>query len=843
VRAAGEPAPTAAIPPAGPLEVERLSEVAAPHGIEILGPPPEPTIRERHQPLAGAAAGRVHSLPRGCAAMPYAEVAVLAEAPFHQAFTYRVPDGIRVAPGAAVLVPFGRRVLTGVVLAVGEQGAYEGSARAVLAAGEPLLLPHQVELARWLAQRYLAPVSACVALMLPPDAARRLAETVEWLGGPVPGEGLSPADTRLAERLARSGRATVAALRRAFGGGADAAVERLVLAGLARRRLTLPPPAPVGPLPVPSATPPPTLTPAQAEAVAAITVAMERSGPAAFLLFGVTGSGKTEVYLAAVAAARARGRRAIVLVPEIALTPQTVARFAARFPGEVAVSHSGLSSSQRYRQWHEVHAGRATVVVGARSALFLPQPSLGLIVVDEEHEWSYKQQDPPPRYHARDVALKLAALTGAVVVLGSATPDVVSYWRAEQGRYHLLRLPERVGGGDGVATDDAEHHPAREAAPATASLCRPTDGAAPPPGGGPGPGLPSVTVVDLAAELRAGNRGIFSRMLEEALAETLRRGEQAILYLNRRGNASFLLCRDCGYVPRCSGCLVPFTYHAGSASSPGDAGAGGERGERLRCHHCNRQRRVPARCPRCGGARIRFLGLGTQRVEEEVRQRFPGARVLRWDRDSARSAAAHEALLHAFAAHEADVLVGTQMIAKGLDLPRVTLVGVVNADIALHRPDFRAGERAFQLLTQVAGRAGRGERPGRVIIQTYSPRHYAVQAAARHDYEALYRAEIDLRRRAGYPPFGRLARLVFAHTNAAYAQQEARRLAQELDLERRRRGIPGAQVVGPAPALFERLRGRWRWQILLRAADPAELLAAVTLPRGWQVDVDPVTLQ
>ncbi len=751
--------------------------------------------------------------------MPYAEVAVLAEAPFHQAFTYRVPDEMQVAPGAAVLVPFGRRVLTGVALAVSAHSAYEGPARAVLAAGEAVLLPHQVELARWLAHRYLAPIADCVALMLPPDASRRLADTAVWLGGEPP-DGLTPADARLAQRLAASGQATLAALRRAFGGGADAAVERLVAAGLARRHLTLPPPAPVGPVPTPPPAAPPALSPAQADAVAAITAAMERGGPAAFLLFGVTGSGKTEVYLAAVAAARARGRRAVVLVPEIALTPQTVARFAARFPGQVAVSHSGLSGSQRYRQWHEVRAGRAGVVVGARSALFLPQPDLGLIVVDEEHEWSYKQQDPPPRYHARDVALKLADLTGAVVVLGSATPDVVSYWCAERGRYRLLRLPQRVGA--------AATAPGQGEAVAAGSRCRAADGAGEAADDTAGPGLPRVTVVDLAAELRAGHHGIFSRALEEALAQTLRGGEQAILFLNRRGSASFLLCRDCGHVPRCGGCLVPFTYHAGT--------------ERLRCHHCNRQRRVPVQCPRCGGTRIRYLGLGTQRVEEEVKRRFPGVRVLRWDRDTARSGADHAALLDAFVRHEADVLVGTQMIAKGLDLPRVTLVGVVNADVALHRPDFRAGERAFQVLTQVAGRAGRGERPGRVIIQTYSPRHYAVQAAACHDYEALYRAEIELRRRAGYPPFGRLARLVFAHTNAAYAQQEARRLAQELAAERQRRGIPGAQVIGPAPALLERLRGRWRWQIILRAADPVELLSAVTLPRGWQVDVDPVTL-
>jgi primosomal protein N' (replication factor Y) len=741
--------------------------------------------------------------------VPYAEVTVRTDVPFRHAFTYRVPDGLTVAPGDAVLVPFGRQTLPGVVLAVGEHSAYEGEVRDLLLAGERLLLPHQVELARWLAARYLAPIADCVALMLPPELERRLAEMVVWTGAPAPA-GLSSADAHLLERLRLSGHAAPAALRRTFGGAADPAVDRLVAAGVARRLLALLPPRAgagddgetrpaerdgaeaattrrvAGDLPAWSASPP--LTAAQAAAVCAICAALDRGGPAAFLLHGVTGSGKTEVYLAAVAAARARGRRAIVLVPEIALTPQAVDRFRDRFPGAVAVSHSGLTAAERYRQWCAVRAGRAAVVVGARSALFLPQPDPGLIVIDEEHEPSFKQHDPAPRYHARDAALKLAALTGAVVVLGSATPDVVSYHRAARGRYTLLRLPDRVTGS----------------------------------------ALPTVSVVDLAAELRAGNRSIFSRALDEALAATLRAGEQAILYLNRRGSASFVLCRDCGHVPRCGGCLVPLTYHAGA--------------ERLRCHHCNRRRRVPERCPRCNGVRIRYLGLGTQRVEEEVRRRYPTARVLRWDRDTARTAAGHAALLAAFAGREADVLVGTQMIAKGLDLPGVTLVGIVSADVALNLPDFRAGERAFQLLTQVAGRAGRGDRPGRVIIQTYAPHHYAICAAALHDYEALYRAEIALRGRAGYPPFGRLARLVYAHTNAGQAEAEARRLARELLGERARRGVPGVQVIGPAPALHARLRGRWRWQIMLRAADPAELLEAVSLPRGWSVDVDPVSL-
>lgn len=340
--------------------------------------------------------------------------------------------------------------------------------------------------------------------------------------------------------------------------------------------------------------------------------------------------------------------------------------------------------------------------------------------------------------------------------------------------------------------------------------------------------LPSIEIIDLARELKDGNRGIFSRALDAALAQTLERGEQAMLFLNRRGSASFVLCRDCGWVPSCSGCNVPFTVHAA--------------GERLRCHQCNRQKRMPGSCAACGGARVRFFGLGTQRVEAEVKARFPAARVIRWDRDVAKSAADHADILTALEKGEADVVVGTQMLAKGHDLPNVTLVGVVSADIALHMPDYRSGERAYQLLTQVAGRAGRGEKPGRAIVQTYTPEHYAIRAAAAHDYRAMYDAELRVRREAGYPPFGRLTRLIFSHTNAAYAEEEAQRLAAALNEIRAQRGLPGVDVIGPAPAFHARVRGRWRWQIVLRARDPGDLLSAATLKRGWLVDVDPVTL-
>jgi primosomal protein N' (replication factor Y) len=478
-----------------------------------------------------------------------------------------------------------------------------------------------------------------------------------------------------------------------------------------------------------------------------------------------------------------------------------VRRFAERFGGQVAVMHSELSLGEQFDMWHEVRSGKYAVVIGPRSAIFAPQPELGLVIVDEEHEWTYKQQEQPPRYHARKVAQRLCGLTGAVLVLGSATPDVESYQRAQSGSLSLLPLSQRVRP---WATDEGEG-----------------------PDVVPAP-LPEVDVVDLRDELRAGNRSIFSRALAAAMGEALAAGEQVILFLNRRGSAAFVQCRDCGHVPACSGCTVSLTYHGPE--------------KRLVCHHCHRQRRLPSACPQCGSQHIRMMGIGTERVEEEVRLRFPDARTLRWDRDVARGRGSHERILARFLAHEADVLIGTQMVAKGLDMPLVTLVGVVSADVALHLPDFRSGERTFQLLEQVAGRAGRGPSGGRAIIQTYSPDHYALEAAAQHDYAALYRREIEFRRRLGYPPFGRLARLMLSHVSASYAKEEAFRLARLLRWERDRRGVPNLDVVGPAPAFISRLRGRYRWQLLLRGDDPTVLLRALSLPQGWSIDVDPLSL-
>lgn len=583
------------------------------------------------------------------------------------------------------------------------------------------------------------------------------------------------------EELRRLTRATQVALRELESAGlieiAEVEVRRDPLAGRQIER--------TGPLP---------LTPAQAEAHATITGAEPGS---VFLLHGITGSGKTEVYLQALASALERGQRGLVLVPEIALTPQAMARFAGRFPGRVALLHSGLTDAERLDEWRRIRGGAVDVVLGSRSALFAPLDRLGLIVVDEEHEAAYKESRQPA-YHARDAAVRLGALAGAVVVLGSATPSVESWWQTRSGAYQLIELRERAPAG--VADNTAT------------------------------PGLPPVTVVDLRAELRAGNTSILSQPLQEALRATLDRGEQAVLFLNRRGTASSVVCRECGYAVRCPSCDVSMTFHASE--------------RRMLCHYCGRAEPPPQTCPVCRSASIRYFGLGTERVEVAVKRQFPRARVLRWDRDTARTRTVHEELLRAFANREADVLVGTQMIAKGLDLPGVTLVGVVSADIALFLPDFRASERAFQLLTQVAGRAGRGERPGRVLVQTFNPQHFCIQAAAEHDYAAFVAAELAARARYSYPPYRRFVKATFEHHDRYSAQIEATAFAARIERLIRAAHLRDTDVVGPAPAFLERLRGAYRWQLILRSPDPVPLLRALAgeeLPRGWSLDVDPIS--
>jgi primosomal protein N' (replication factor Y) len=808
--------------------------------------------------------------------MRYAEVSVNSPIAQHQTFSYAIPPGLTVEAGQAVLVPFGDKLLQGVVLELTGQPAVEETRDiAGVIEPRPILSPYHVQLARWISDYYLSPLFDAVALMLPPGFERRPLTFVS--ASPLP-EGfdlstLTPEQEHVLKLLGGQEKVSLKKIERALGQKkAQAAVAQLIKRGLAARsyelekikarpriepflRLMVTPeqarneaaalrekgakkqadllefllkqnqPVPWAearksinsnkatadalvnkglvafeqvevrrdPLAGQAVTPTQPLTPtdAQRAALEAINSALAGGKERVFLLRGVTGSGKTEVYLQALAEAVRMGKRGIVLVPEIALTPQTIERFAARFPGRVAVMHSQLSLGEQFDEWQRIRNGDFDVVIGPRSAVFAPQPDLGLIVVDEEHEWSYKQSDKSPRYHARNVALKLAELSGAVVILGSATPDIETYYHARQGDYKLLELPGRVTPRDGTA-------------------------------------LPQVEIVDLKEELKAGVRGLFSRSLAEAISQAVTNDEQVILFLNRRGAATFIQCRGCGFVLRCKRCDVPLTYHLAEES--------------LVCHQCNRRSPVPESCPRCSRRNLKFLGLGTQKLEQEAGYNFPTARLLRWDTDVTRGRYSHNEILSEFRGHQADILIGTQMVAKGLDLPLVTLVGVVSADTALNLPDFRAGERTFQLLSQVAGRAGRGVRGGRVIIQSYTPEHYAIQAAAKHDYTAFYNKEVEYRRQLRNPPFSQLACLTFSHTSDILCQREAERMKRLLSQEIASKGVADIELIGPAPAFIHRRRGRFRWQLILRGRGLAEFLAPIPLPQGWVVDIDPVGL-
>jgi primosomal protein N' (replication factor Y) len=535
------------------------------------------------------------------------------------------------------------------------------------------------------------------------------------------------------------------------------------------------------------------LTAAQAEAVTLVRTALSERRFLPVLLHGVTGSGKTEVYLQAIEIALGQARQALVLVPEIALTPLTARRFLARFGGRVAVLHSGLRGGERYDAWRRIRRGEADIVIGARSAVFAPLPRLGIVVVDEEHDPSYKQEEEP-RYHGRDVAIMRAKLLGAPVILGSATPSLESFERAQGGRYRLVRLPTRI-----------------EARP-----------------------LPRVEVVDLR-RLDGGER-LLSPALCAALRDCLARGEQALLFLNRRGFSTLLLCQECGAATGCPRCSVSLTYHVGR--------------DRLRCHTCDFERRPPERCSECQGSRLRYLGFGTQQIEAAVRERFPRARVARMDRDAAGNWQAAARILEGLEQGAIDILVGTQMIGKGHDVPNVTLVGVVSADMALHLPDFRAGERAFALLTQVVGRAGRGDRPGLAVIQTYNPEHYILRAVQAQDYATLWEAETRLRRAQGLPPYARAVLALLSSPEADAAEKAAAELARLL----REEGIRASVLSGPAPAPRYRVRGRYRWHLLVRGREAGGLHARVReaarrlrtspMARGVRLDldVDPASL-
>lgn len=624
-----------------------------------------------------------------------------------------------------------------------------------------------------------AEVAALAREAKAPGQARLLRALAEAGGGPLPSSEVLPqadATPQTAKKLIADGLVAVETLelrRRPFRFAAGAAV----------------PPMPTG---------------EQTAALEEIKKRLDTRQANTALLYGVTGSGKTEVYLRAIAETRRRKRTALVLVPEIALTAQVVDAFRARIGDKVAVLHSALSLGERRDEWQRIGRGEADVVVGARSAVFAPLNNVGLIVVDEEHENSYKQDQPAPRYHARDVAVARARATGATVLLGSATPAMESFYKAESGEWGFLPLRERA-------------------------LSRP---------------LPSVETVDLREGYQKGQPpSVFSPPLFEAIADRLAKREQTILFLNRRGFAQFILCRDCGYSTRCPHCDVSLTFHA--------------RHFKVVCHHCGYERAAPSQCPQCSGTRIKPFGIGTEKVEQEVKTLFPEARVLRMDRDTTSGKDAHTAILRTFRAGEADILIGTQMVAKGLDFAGVTLVGVVSADTSLNMPDFRASERAFQLLTQVSGRAGRGRKPGHVIVQTFNPEHESVAAAANHDYETFYRREIINRRELGYPPFTRLANIVSQDEDSRAA--ESRLLALAFHLGGSVSPLDGPKisgddaltVLGPAACPLSRLRNKYRWHLLIKCADYDTLrvrlraaFSRLAPPEriGVSVDLDPASL-
>ncbi len=807
--------------------------------------------------------------------------------PIHRTFTYRVAADVAPAPGTRVLVPFRRDERIGWVVGEGSLDDIKGirSVLAVLDDG-PTVPADLLELCRWMAEYYVAPLGITLRAALPSVLCDVSRDYLTILAAPS-GEMRAREQRVMDALLAKTGPQRVRTLRRDLKMGSIWPEIRSLAAKGTLGHETVPPSAPavrtrsvvriihgLGTLSareeafgrarrqreayelleasggvanlthltdeegfsrgvisqleskglvgvfkeeefrdsfaaMPSETPPVLVpTDAQQSALHALTKALDEKSPAPFLLHGITGSGKTLVYIELLREVLARGQTGIVLVPEIALTPQTVSRFRAHFADDVAVLHSRLSDGERYDAWRRLRSGERRIAVGARSALFAPLPNLGVIVVDEEHEGSYKQSDAP-RYLARDLAVVRAQAHGAVCVLGSATPSLESWNNARRGKFRLLRLPERVGGAK----------------------------------------LPIVRVVDLrvvnqqrgSAKRPSRGAGVLSEQLVAAIDERLKREEQVVLLLNRRGYSSFIQCRECGEVEQCLNCSISLTYHRVTG--------------RIVCHHCRFEAVAPSRCPRCGSKDLSYRGLGTEQVERVSVETFPEARIARMDVDTTSGKWAHQRILDRVERREVDILLGTQMIAKGLDFPFVTLVGVVNADVGIHLPDFRASERTFQLLSQVAGRAGRGALSGEVLIQTSLPAHYAIESAVTHDFEGFAERELSEREGPQYPPHVRLINIIvsspdqgLAATGAERGSAWMRRWLSHLAQGRK----TSVELVGPAPAPIERLHGRWRWHFLMRSRSPAALgacaqalISGYSLPAGdvrLALDRDPVAL-
>ncbi|MGH7810073.1 MAG: replication restart helicase PriA [Candidatus Binatia bacterium] len=757
-------------------------------------------------------------------AQKFARVAI--PAPLKQTLIYSVPPCLadQVLPGTRILIPLKQRTMTGVVLELVAETPL-AQTRDIISAldDQPILDRDLLELAHWMARYYLASLGEVLAAMLPPNARRDSKRTVVLKADrPAPDDEICR--QVVAEISRHKGKLGVKTLARQFAGQTmERVLARLESSGVVaiedrlakQRRKTSAPFAPSahGVCAEPSRF---QLTLAQETALRTIGKRFERGGFETFLLHGVTGSGKTEVYLRAMEQACAAGRRSLILTPEISLTPQLLDRVNARFPGKVGVLHSALTAAERWAQWWQVLRGNLDVVIGARSAVFAPIPKLGLIVVDEEHDSSYKQEEGL-RYNGRDVAVMRGKLLDCPVILGSATPALESYENCRQGRYHLLEITQRV-----------EQRP-----------------------------LPTIETIDLRAHYRksdpptpAGHavygadiketvRSLMSNSFVDLLRQNFAAKRQTLIFLNRRGFANFLQCKLCGYVWRCPHCSVTLTLHLKQQS--------------ITCHHCDYRRPTTGLCPECKNESLTAVGTGTEQIEAALQQLVPHARIARMDRDTMSRRGSHETLIRRWEKGDIDILVGTQMITKGHDVSGVTLVGALLADLSLNLPDFRAAERTFQLLSQVAGRCGRGNEPGRVIIQTYAPEHYAVKFLVAHDYQGFFAAESEFRRILNYPPYGRLIQLRLDGPKAAEVERQAQTLAAQLRESQNRMEQYRAQVevLGPAPAPIERLRNRYRWQLLLKGKQSAVLLdfarqARELAPKSrsvrLQIDVDPYSM-
>jgi primosomal protein N' (replication factor Y) len=868
-------------------------------------------------------------------------------------FHYHLPPNLenKISVGCLVSVPFGSQIVQGVVLRHVEQPEVPDT-KSVLELVDPsaVLTRHQLRLAKWLSYNYLAPLSTCVHLMLPPGLVQH-ADNLYSLCKPNQVNKEEPTHTASGSTLMREKLISLLKRRGPLRGAQiDAALPHLdwrpsarsmVNEGILTSQSILPrprvhpkhartvqlslPPAEIEKQMVSVGKPdspsfhrrqamlrvllrerngidvswlyaesggtaqdlsvleelgfvslgetevlrdplanieyipeqPPELTRDQTKVFEVVQSYLRKSASGeivpAVLLHGVTGSGKTEIYLRLVQETIQLGRHAFILVPEIALTPQTIRRFVNRFPGQVGIVHSALSTGERYDTWRRAREGLLPIIIGPRSALFSPLPAPGLIVVDECHDDSYYQSDPLPYYHARETAITYAELCNAFCLLGSATPNVVTYAQATNvnfdernlsfsntGKIIYLQLPNRIIAHHEAVRNQMERlsieHPSESHYQQIDKQAEAID-------------LPKVHVVDMRGELKSGNRSIFSLDLQKALDDVLKLEQQAILFLNRRGTSTYVFCRDCGYILKCPRCELPLVSHHISETDlsreqslmQGNVASHAI----LFCHHCLYERGMPRLCPQCGSTHIRQFGTGTQRVEAEVLNLFPQARTLRWDWETTRHKGAHEVILSHFSSRRANILIGTQMLAKGLDLPFITLVGVVLADIGLGLPDFTAGERTFQVLTQVAGRAGRSPLGGQVILQTFQPDHYVIRTSAMHDFAAFAKLELDYRWRMSYPPFSRLVRLEYRHTNKQQAEQTTRMMASKLQdwLDNDERKL--THMIGPVPPFFSRLGGIYRWQIILRGPDPVTLLrqeGRLREFREWHIEVDPPSL-